>query len=150
MDAYFLYFYCPDMNFTLLLTWCSPFPSDAPECASLQISATTARGGRERGRDEKLNYLAENILDGTRYLQVRFHAAFPVLQLQLYDIVPSLDGEFCHCVHFGRVRLGQRVLCKSIQSIEGVLDKKNMSECLWGSWMNLRFFITWDDTKPPR
>lgn len=87
------------------------------------------RQGREGGRDEKLNHLA-NISDGARYLQVRFHAAFPVLQLQLYDIVPSLDGELCHCTHFGRVRLRQRVLRKSIQSIEGVLDKKNVSACL--------------------
>lgn len=84
----------------------------------------------EGGRDEKLNHLAENILDGARYLQVRFHTAFPVLQLQLYDIVPSLDGELCHCVHFGKGRPRQRILRKSIQSIEGVLDEKNVLECL--------------------
>lgn len=77
-----------------------------------------------------MNHLAENIWDGARYLQVRFHMALPVLQLQQYDIVPSLDGELCHCVHFGRLSLRQRVLSKSVQSIEGVLDKKNASGCL--------------------
>lgn len=67
-------------------------------------------------------------MDGARYLQVRFHVIVPLLQLNLYDIVLSLDGELRHHVCFGADRALQRVLRKSNQSIEGVLGKKNVLE----------------------
>lgn len=72
----------------------------------------------------------ENSVDGAPYLQVCFHSTLSLVQLQLQKVIPALDGELRLCFRFRNERLLQRVLCKSFQSVESVLHKKNVSELL--------------------
>lgn len=132
MDGYLLYFFPAIIQTWIHLTFILMLPF--PVSCTWMLFPKSFWNKSRRKKGWEVNHLVESSVDGTLHLQVCFHPAFPLLQLQRYDFIPSFDGELSHCVHFGTDRPLQRVLSKSFQSVEGILHKKNMLEFL--SWIS--------------